>query len=180
MKWKNIPGDTHTFFITGTIAGWHPLLEQAEARRILLADFDFYRGKYGCRVAAYVLMPEHYHLILDVNQPTHLHEWLRDAHSHSAHELARWLVTAKDENELRRYRDMPHGNAKLAVWKEQARAVGIITQRVLRVKIEYIHANPVRRGLVASPGEWPWSSWRSYYLGDNSPFRVDRFEATLG
>jgi len=41
-------------------------------------------------------------------------------------------------------------------------------------KIDYIHNNPVARGLVGSPGEWPWSSWRFYYREDRSVLAVDR------
>jgi hypothetical protein len=32
----------------------------------------------------------------------------------------------------------------------------------------------VRRGLVAKPGEWPWSSWRIYYRGDSAILRMDQ------
>jgi hypothetical protein len=34
--------------------------------------------------------------------------------------------------------------------------------------------NPVKRGLVAQPGDWPWSSWRYYYLDDSSVLAMDR------
>ena len=32
-------------------------------------------------------------------------------------------------------------------------------------KLRYIHRNPVRRGLVQSPDEWAWSSFRHYLSG---------------
>jgi putative transposase len=31
-------------------------------------------------------------------------------------------------------------------------------------KLDYVHHNPVRRGSVSSPDQWPWSSFRFYYL----------------
>ncbi len=31
-------------------------------------------------------------------------------------------------------------------------------------ELDYMHNNPVARGLVSSPEDWPWSSWRFYYL----------------
>jgi putative transposase len=34
-------------------------------------------------------------------------------------------------------------------------------------KLNYMHANPVKRGLVNHPGEWPWSSWAVYH-GQNA------------
>ncbi len=72
------------------------------------------------------------------------------------------------------YRAHANGASKLAIWKEQ---VPIATEKVLKTKIDYIHANPVRRGLVESPAVWPYSSWRNYYLDDESILRVDRLES---
>ena len=69
-----------------------------------------------------------------------------------------------------------NGKSRLAVWKEQARAVPITSKGVLRTKIDYIHNNPVKRNLVGDPGQWLWSSWRNYYMNDDSIFRIDRLE----
>jgi putative transposase len=49
------------------------------------------------------------------------------------------------------------------VWSEKKRAE----------KIDYMHNNPVKRGWVTQPGDWPWSSWRYYYLEDNSVLAMD-------
>jgi putative transposase len=41
-------------------------------------------------------------------------------------------------------------------------------------KLNYMHNNPVKRGLVKEPGDWPWSSWRYYFLPDASLLAMDR------
>ena len=41
-------------------------------------------------------------------------------------------------------------------------------------KLDCMHNNPVTRRLVSSPGEWPWSSWRFYFLQDESIIAMDR------
>jgi hypothetical protein len=45
--------------------------------------------------------------------------------------------------------------------------------REVRQELDSMHKNPVPLGLVTSPGEWPWSSWRSYYLQDASILRMN-------
>jgi hypothetical protein len=45
-----------------------------------------------------------------------------------------------------------------------------------REKLNYMHNNPVKRGLVSSPGDWPCSSWRFYFLQDAWILRMDRLE----
>ena len=51
----------------------------------------------------------------------------------------------------------------LNVWSEKKRLE----------KLNYMQGNPVKRGLVASPGRWAWSSFRFYYLGDTSVLAMD-------
>ena len=40
-------------------------------------------------------------------------------------------------------------------------------------KLDYVHGNPVTRGLVDRPEQWPWSSFRFYELGDDSLIAMD-------
>jgi putative transposase len=35
-------------------------------------------------------------------------------------------------------------------------------------KLNYMHANPVIRGLVKHPKDWPWSSWSFYSAAEGS------------
>jgi hypothetical protein len=44
----------------------------------------------------------------------------------------------------------------------------------VRQELDSMHNNPVTRGLVGSPGDWPWSTWKFYYLQDASILRMDR------
>jgi hypothetical protein len=40
-------------------------------------------------------------------------------------------------------------------------------------KLKYIHRNPVRRGLVETPDQWQWSSFRAYAYGERGPVGVN-------
>jgi putative transposase len=40
-------------------------------------------------------------------------------------------------------------------------------------KLRYIHRNPVRRGLVQSPEEWAWSSFRHYLTGAEGTVEIE-------
>ena len=41
-------------------------------------------------------------------------------------------------------------------------------------KLNYMHNNPVKRGLLKHPGDWPWSSWRFYFWNDASILGMDK------
>jgi len=42
-----------------------------------------------------------------------------------------------------------------------------------------MHRNPVKRGLVREPGQWPWSSFRFYLFGENGRVTVNEERAAL-
>jgi hypothetical protein len=60
------------------------------------------------------------------------------------------------------------------VWQESFKAVPLWSAWMIWQKINYIHANPVRARLVSSARDYPWSSFRAFYLGSNEPLPVDR------
>lgn len=43
-------------------------------------------------------------------------------------------------------------------------------------KLRYMHRNPVKRGLVESPEQWAWSSFRWYWYGEVGAVRVNDTE----
>jgi hypothetical protein len=49
----------------------------------------------------------------------------------------------------------------------------VYSARKRREKLEYMHANPVKRGLVKNPGGWIWSSWSFYAKGEAGLVRID-------
>ena len=43
----------------------------------------------------------------------------------------------------------------------------------LREKLDYMHANPVKRNLVVHPKDWQWSSWSYYETGEKGLIAID-------
>lgn len=100
------------------------------------------RVQYGFVVAGYVVMPEHVHLLVSEPERAPLATALKAMkQSLARREGGRFWQ--------KRYYDFN-------VWSERKRVE----------KLRYIHRNPVRRGLVQSPEQWEWSSFRHYLTGE--------------
>lgn len=69
-----------------------------------------------------------------------------------------------------------NGGCRYAAWKEQVRGLAIWSKYQAGVKINYIHANPVRRGLVTHPADWQHSSYRFYELGEEVDLPITPIE----
>jgi putative transposase len=67
-----------------------------------------------------------------------------------------------------------HDHAHYRVWNRRGYDMNVWSEKKIQEKLNYMHNNPVKRGLVAQPGDWPWSSWRYYYLDDSSVLAMDR------
>ena len=66
-----------------------------------------------------------------------------------------------------------HSDSHYRVWERRFYPYGVYSEKKRREKLNYMHNNPVKRGLVSSPEEWPWSSYRFYYLQDSSLLSMD-------
>ncbi len=67
-----------------------------------------------------------------------------------------------------------HDESHYRLWQRRFYPFSVFTEKKRQEKLKYMHNNPVKRGLVSSPENWPWSSWRFYFLQDTSILRMDR------
>ena len=138
------------------------------------------RRELGFKIVGYVLMPEHFHALLwptpDAN-PSQIMQKLEDR-------TALFILKNLRENlsfpwcrkMLERVTLPPtvHHHAHFRVWQRKGYDMNIWTAKKVEEKLDYMHNNPVKRGLVKEPGDWAWSSWRFYFLNDSSLLPMDR------
>ena len=65
------------------------------------------------------------------------------------------------------------GDGPKPFWKTRGFDFSVTTEQAFRVKLDYIHKNPITRGLVERAEDWPWSSFRYYERGDVSLIEMD-------
>jgi REP element-mobilizing transposase RayT len=165
MKWKNIDIGPAYYYITGTITEWLPLLGREEIRCLVCDDITAACETCGASVAAYVIMPDHMHLLVGLPQKDTLHKFCKLWRGRSGRHIPRLLEKQNDIESLQVLAKHANGGCRYAAWKEQVRALAVWTRPKLYTMVNYIHANPVRRGLVQLPGDWDHSSYRFYESG---------------
>jgi len=58
-------------------------------------------------------------------------------------------------------------------WQPRFYDFNVYSAKKKREKLEYMHANPVTRGLVQHPKDWPWSSFSFYAKGETGLVAID-------
>jgi putative transposase len=139
-------------FITFSCFHRFPLLEAAGARETVEAVLEQTRARHPARIYAYVLMPEHVHLL--VNEPPQML-------------LAQFLKAVKQVTS-RRLR-----GPREKFWQDRYYDSNVRGEMARSEVIRYIHRNPVARGLVAKPEDWPWSSFRHYASGVRGTVEIE-------
>lgn len=168
-----------TLFISGNVARRVPLFRLwPEANEIFLGNLIFYRKKYGFLLRGYVLMPDHY--LLTLKPGTSLVSLLRDFKSFVGKQIVNRLQVSDRFDLLQRFRiGVPPRRRKdpqYRILQADNNIVEVFTPEILRGKLQYMHNNPVKKGLVGQPGEWEYSSWGTYELGEETPVRIDRVD----
>jgi putative transposase len=162
-------GDLH--FITCSCYRRQPLLGTARRRSLLLTVLEQVRRRYAFVVIGYVIMPEHIHLLISEPQeenPSTVMQALKIGFAR------RVLAQAR-----RRRNPLQPGlfeQEAQHIWQKRFYDFNVWSQRKRIEKLRYMHRNPVRCGLVASPELWRWSSFRAYFFGEAGPVRVNGWE----
>ena len=159
---------THLHFITCSCFHRLPFLKSARARDRLLTILEQTRSRYRFVVVGYVVMPEHIHLLItepEVGNPSTVMQVLKQRTARAL--LPRGKRKDRSQGEL--FGDEP----RRAFWQARFYDFNVWTTKKRVEKLRYMHRNPVKRGLVESPEQWRWSSYRFYLLGEPGLVQVN-------
>lgn len=141
-------------FITFSCYHRVQLLGTPSAREVFEQTLERTRRWYGFYICGYVVMPEHVHLLVSEPERGPLCTAIQMLKQNVARSLPR-LVADRRFWQTRYY--------DFNVWSEEKRIE----------KLRYMHRNPVKRGLVARPEDWLWSSFRHYVSGYEGAVEVE-------
>ncbi|MDH4222354.1 MAG: transposase [candidate division Zixibacteria bacterium] len=181
MSWKNIYLDNYSYFMSSCIVKKLPVFKYNQNIEALLGLMNFYREKYQTKIQAYVIMPTHLHLILSSEDGENIKLFIQNLLRKSSLKIIDYFKSLESKkrtnNEIekffRAFQSCSNPPSQHAVWKERTRCVPIFSDKIMKVKLDYIHNNPHKAGLVKEPADYLYSSFRNYYLNDNSVFKID-------
>jgi putative transposase len=169
---RSVFGDRgHVFFLTTTVMNFDKVFGISEAYyQILLDSLKHQLSEHRAVLLAYVLMPSHIHLLVALPVGESVSDFMRDFKKFTSTRIRQRLEQDGQTQWLQRLRNNSKGKKKqvFKLWMDRFDDVVIYSDEVLRVKMEYIHHNPVKAGLVKKPEDWKFSSARNYLYSDQS------------
>jgi putative transposase len=158
---RRIYGKGHLHFITFSCYRRLPLLRSARARNVFVRVLDQVRQEYGFQLVGYVVMPEHVHLLISEparGTPSTVLKMLKRRVSRLPRRRPRRRTSA-----LQRSFQFASSPERLPqFWQKRFYDFNVWSRKKKIEKLGYMHANPLKRGLVDDPKHWPWSSYALY------------------
>ena len=138
----------------------------------MMENFRFYQDLYNIEVIAFVIMPNHFHMICNSKN---LKKSIQSLKSYTAKEIINQLesdnkmfILDKMKENKKNYK----AESNYQVWQEGYHPQQILDYDMLKQKIEYIHYNPVKKNLVKNPEDWNYSSAKYYIKGEYCGIKI--------
>lgn len=158
-----------------------PYFRNRETASILWEEIKFYKQKYGFTLLGYVIMPDHVHLLIwwDKEEKPELNvskivQMIKGATARRCIDLLRtrgWeqmLPSTHKDRGLQATQNKGASpksherNLKYRLWQPGFYDFNVYNEEKLLEKLNYMHNNPVKAGLVLSPSDYEWSSCKEY------------------
>jgi REP-associated tyrosine transposase len=168
-------GDLH--FITCSCYGRLPGFADPSHRAIFVHQLAQVRARYGFALFGYVVMPEHIHLVMSepkIGTPSMVMQVLKQTTSRRLLKVLRDAQPGSTQHRFLVRLQIPSRARRPHFWQRRFYDFNVRSEKKCWQKLEYMHLNPVKRGLVKRPGDWPWSSFRFYAYGDTKMLAMDR------
>ena len=163
------------YFLTFQIVGWVDLFSRQEYRDIVIESLKYCQKEKGLNLFAYVIMSNHIHLLAQ-SEVGNLSGFIRDFKNFTSKRFIDFINCEKESRSdwlklVFTYHGKFKDNQKFQVWTHEKHAEHIYRLKFIEQKVNYIHNNPVRSGIVDNPEDYLYSSARNY-AGLNSLIEV--------
>jgi putative transposase len=149
--------DDTWYFVTASIYQKQRLLHLDGHKDFVRDHLKFLIGEFQVKLAAWVILDNHYHVLLKSHVGNDLSRFFGRQHGRTAFEL-----NGRDDT---RGRQMWHN-----YWD-----ICIRTEADYWTRFNYIHHNPVKHGYARQMEDWPFSSYRHYLEHKGAEWLTDAF-----
>jgi len=154
-------------YVTLQIVEWVDIFTRKIYRDIIIDALNYCINNKQLEVFAYVIMSNHVHLLIRSDKED-LSGTLRDFKSFTSKEILKaimeeresrdkWMLSIFKSAAIRHKR-----NSEYQLWTHENHAIEVYSNKFVEQKLDYIHNNPVRAGIVTYPEEYIYSSAKNY------------------
>lgn len=186
MERYRIRDDAAVYFVTFSVVDWLPVFVSAAACTILAESLNFCHERKGLRINAFVIMPTHFHAIVFDSQydSKRLEAALTDFRKFTGRSLSDYCANHLPGCFLESMKAAAGKDRDRRFWQASRHPEAIVTEAFWKQKLDYLHENPYRMGLVRRAQDWRFSEpvrgRRPAHNVGFSPTTTDQHQASKG
>jgi putative transposase len=156
-----ISRDFPCYYLTAVAKDRLPIFRGDEIKSIACSALNEARGSGGFSLYAYVVMPDHIHVITDsALRPSKTLQFINGI---TARRIINYLKEHNYQESLKKLRhEIRPRRYGYSLWDHHPDARLLLTEEMLMQRVHYTHRNPVRGGLVERAEDYKWSSVRCW------------------
>ncbi len=157
------------------------MLASDQVKPLLLESLAAAKEKWNFQIWAYVIMPEHVHVLIHPNEQIYdVSKILKAIKQPISQKLASKERKGKSLLRSDLKTSKPGKEAAFTFWQPGGGYDrNLYSAKAIWKSIQYIHMNPVKRGLVEQPTEYEWSSAQAYNGSEDVPLLIDKCDIWL-
>ncbi|MBA3972159.1 MAG: transposase [Bacteroidetes bacterium] len=166
------------YFITLQVVEWVDIFTKERYRKIIAENLEYCIQNKGLEIYGWVIMSNHMHLLAKSNI-NDLSGTLRDFKSYTSKLILEEIESSNESRKdwmLKLFKDSAFKhkrNSSYQFWTHENHAEHIFSQKFLEQKLNYIHNNPVRAGMVQNPEDYLYSSSKDY-IGEQGFITIEK------
>ena len=179
MGGHKITNQNELHYLTFTVVGWVDVFTRKKYKDIIIESLKYCMENKGLLLFSYVIMSNHMHLIIRTDNKTGLSAIVRDFKTFTSKKIIKTIIENYKESRsewmlrlFKYYAKYNSNNKTYQFWKQDNRPTELISLKWINQKINYIHMNPVKAGIVEKAEHYLYSS-ASNYLGEGGLIDVE-------
>lgn len=171
--------DTIAHFVTFTVVGWIDVFSREIYKEIFIKSLQYCQENKGLQLHAWIIMTNHVHLIISSNS-NKLEYLVRDIKKY----CSKQIVAAIQENTTESRKEWMlnlfnyagknnNNNTNFQFWKQDYHPIELNSPTKTKERLNYLHENPVRSGLVWEPWHYKYSSAIDYYTNEQGLLKIE-------
>ena len=155
------------YFLTFQIIEWVDIFSRKIYKDLIIESLDYCIKSKGLVVYAFVIMPNHIHLLAESEQKD-LSGTIRDFKKYTSNRIIKLIKAGGESREgwllsIFHKATLKHAhNTNYQVWTHENHAELVYSNLFIDQKLDYIHQNPVRAGWVMYAEDYIYSSASNY------------------
>lgn len=180
----SIQDQSKPHFITSTVVDWVDVFSQKAYKEIVLSSLDYCINNKGMILYGYVIMSNHIHLIIQ-SENAKLSDLIRDFKKFTSKSILDAIQNNESESRkdwmLKRFEFAARShsrNENHQFWQYGSHPEEIYTEKFFWSKLDYIHQNPVRAGIIEKPEHYLYSS-ASNYINNKGLIQIEKVDVPI-